>query len=553
MVLSARGIAVVTSAAILAALSGSPRIDAGPERERILSIHNIHNKETLSIIYKRDGEYVPEALKKLNWVMRDWRRNEPTEMDPKLLDILWEVHTELGSRKPIHLISGYRSRKTNNMLRKTRGGQARKSQHILGKAADVHFPDVPVKRLRYSALVRERGGVGYYPTSALPFVHIDTGRVRHWPRMGRQELALLFPNGRSKHRPRGGGPITKRDAARARKANPALAQKVAAFHGLRSGPHQQAGIMLASVEPGLIDKPAKPTFRVPLPKLASLGTPRDLLSVLPGTGRDSTALVQRPRVVQRHRRSGLRGPTDADLARAPSTVQKGPDAIASLLATQDRASGKKSRAYAFKVPKARLAERPALPLDEIALPGMNSRRAASRRRVAALTPQVAPAELFESDAEPSFWNANTNASVSPSPSAGTDTITDEPTDQSGVNGFVDSISRAIQEFTGWASAPEYDQEHPSELSYRPFPIGPLLSATPSIDDPVLARLVHPDQYGARDLIGQDQDMLPLSFKPGLQVAGLIWSDKFLRGDGASILLAGVSEERRRMAGATRTN
>ncbi|MGI9383819.1 MAG: YcbK family protein, partial [Methyloligellaceae bacterium] len=139
------------------------------------------------------------------------RRNEPTKMDPELFDLMWEMHQELGSQKPIHLISGYRSRRTNNSLRRRRGGQARNSRHILGKAADIHFPDVSVKQLRNSALVRERGGVGYYPTSSIPFVHVDTDRVRHWPRLPRQELAALFPSGKSKHVPRDGRPITRKD------------------------------------------------------------------------------------------------------------------------------------------------------------------------------------------------------------------------------------------------------------------------------------------------------------------------------------------------------
>ena len=82
-------------------------------------------------------------------ILRDWRRNEATKMDPELIDLLWEVHSELGSAEPIHIISGYRSRGTNDLLRKTVGGQAKESRHILGKAADVHFPDVPVKALRY--------------------------------------------------------------------------------------------------------------------------------------------------------------------------------------------------------------------------------------------------------------------------------------------------------------------------------------------------------------------------------------------------------------------
>ena len=157
-------------------------------------------------------------------------------MDPDLIDLVWEIHTELGSAEPIHIISGYRSRDTNDMLRRTVGGQASQSRHILGKAMDVHFPDVPVKKLRYSALIRERGGVGYYPTSATPFVHIDTDRVRAWPRLPRTELALLFPSGRTQHVPDDGGPITPEDVRRARAANTELAAQIAEFHELRAQP-----------------------------------------------------------------------------------------------------------------------------------------------------------------------------------------------------------------------------------------------------------------------------------------------------------------------------
>ena len=181
-------------------------------RGRVISIYNIHTKETLTVTYKRNGQYIPSALKKVNHVMRDWRRNESRVMRKDLIDLMWEVHNQLGSQKPIYLISGYRSLKTNNKLRKTRGGQARRSRHILGMAADVHFPDVPIRELRDSALIRQKGGVGYYPTSGLPFVHMDVGRVRHWPRVSRPQLARLFPSGRSKHIPRDGRPLTKADA-----------------------------------------------------------------------------------------------------------------------------------------------------------------------------------------------------------------------------------------------------------------------------------------------------------------------------------------------------
>ena len=178
---------------------------------RTLSVYNIHTKETLTVTYKKDGAYIPEAMKQINHIMRDWRRDLPTKMDPDLIDLIWELHTDLGSKEPVHLISGFRSKRTNERLRRRGGGQARNSQHIQGKAADIHFPDVSVRDMRNSALIRERGGVGYYPKSGKPFVHLDTSRVRHWPRLPRRELALLFPSGKTQHRPRDGKAITKRD------------------------------------------------------------------------------------------------------------------------------------------------------------------------------------------------------------------------------------------------------------------------------------------------------------------------------------------------------
>ena len=178
---------------------------------RTLSMYNIHTKETLTVTFKRDGKYDDAALKQLNTFMRDWRAKEETKMDPALIDLVWTLHKQLGSKKPIHLVSAFRSSATNASLRKKGGGQAKRSQHILGKAADIHFPDVPVKLLRNSALVQEHGGVGYYPTSGIPFVHVDTGNVRMWPRIPRLELAALFPDGKTKYLPSDGKPISMAD------------------------------------------------------------------------------------------------------------------------------------------------------------------------------------------------------------------------------------------------------------------------------------------------------------------------------------------------------
>ena len=103
---------------------------------------NIHTKESLTVTFKKDGHYVPEALKQLNEFMRDWRRNESRDMDPELIDLIWTLHQQLGSTVPVNLVCGYRSATTNESLRRAGGGQAKASQHILGKAADIVFPDV---------------------------------------------------------------------------------------------------------------------------------------------------------------------------------------------------------------------------------------------------------------------------------------------------------------------------------------------------------------------------------------------------------------------------
>jgi uncharacterized protein YcbK (DUF882 family) len=213
--------------------------------DRTLSMFNIHTKETVTVTFKRNGTFVPEALHQLNRFMRDWRRDMQIKMDPALIDLIWELHEELGSKEPVHLICGYRSPGTNEMLRRTVGGQARNSRHITGQAADLMFPDVPLKQLRYSALIHERGGVGYYPASGLPFVHVDTGNVRHWPRVPRIELAILFPKGHSPHVPSDGRPLTPSDARIAlAKWQASGAEMPWAFT------HKKAGPMLASLTPG---------------------------------------------------------------------------------------------------------------------------------------------------------------------------------------------------------------------------------------------------------------------------------------------------------------
>jgi uncharacterized protein YcbK (DUF882 family) len=355
--------------------------DIGADGQRTLSLYNIHNKETLTSVYKKDGKYVPEEMQKINWILRDWRKDEATTMAPELIDLLWEIHSELGSREPIHIISGYRSRGTNEMLRRTVGGQASESRHILGKAADVHFPDVPIRMLRYSALIREKGGVGYYPTSAIPFVHVDVDRVRAWPRLPRAELALLFPSGRTQHLPAEGDPITPADVREARAKHAELAQQMAEFHAYRGRP--RLPVQTASLTP-------------PLPQL-----------------------LQLPQLADR---------------RPPSST------VASD---------------------------------------------AERAKLAALsTEPLSPPRLL---GPPSLAQRPPSASV--------------------------------------VAAPAYDEEHPDELSYRPFPIAPLLTASASADDPALVQMVHPDLGKVLELMDQPDSVPPMRLRPGVYQAELMWAQQ----------------------------
>jgi uncharacterized protein YcbK (DUF882 family) len=188
---------------------------AGPANAEVrsLKINYLHTREKAEIVFKRNGRYDQDGLRKLNYILRDWRRNEPTRMDPRLFDLIWEAYRQTGSNEYIAVVCGYRAPETNSMLRSRSKGVAKKSQHMLGKAMDFFIPGVPLKKLREIGLKMQGGGVGYYPTSGSPFVHFDVGNVRHWPRMSRKELIAIFPNGNTLHVPSDGKPLPGFDQA----------------------------------------------------------------------------------------------------------------------------------------------------------------------------------------------------------------------------------------------------------------------------------------------------------------------------------------------------
>jgi uncharacterized protein YcbK (DUF882 family) len=206
----------VTSVLLLAGI-GSVHDASALNETRTLSFHHTHSGEDLTVTFKREGRYDEEALRQLNHFLRDWRSQEQTTMDRHLFDIIWEVYRDVDGQKPIQIISAYRSPETNAMLRRRSAhtGVARFSQHMLGHAMDFYIPDVSIEQIRYAGLRLQRGGVGFYPTSGSPFVHLDTGSIRHWPRMTHDQLARVFPDGRTVHVPTDGTPLKGYELARA--------------------------------------------------------------------------------------------------------------------------------------------------------------------------------------------------------------------------------------------------------------------------------------------------------------------------------------------------
>ena len=206
-------IAAALTAALLVPNSTESAVANGDTRTIPLS--NGHTNESGSFTYMVNGIYDSAVLDKLNWFLRDWRLNEPTQMDPHLFDIVWEVYRESGSSQPIDVLSGYRSPETNAMLRRRSRQVAEHSAHMAGKAIDAHFIDVGTARIRDIAMRMEAGGVGFYPSGGQPWVHIDSGPVRYWPRMSRDALARLFPDGKTVFIPTDGQPMPGYEQARA--------------------------------------------------------------------------------------------------------------------------------------------------------------------------------------------------------------------------------------------------------------------------------------------------------------------------------------------------
>jgi uncharacterized protein YcbK (DUF882 family) len=157
----------------------SPQAVSDENQDHRLMLYNTHTAERIDIVYRRGEQYIPTALAKLDYFLRDHQNGDVRHFDPRLYDILSDLTASVG--RPggeIDIICGYRTPSTNESLRAHTAGVAKNSLHIQAEAIDLRMPGIDTLKLRKAALALRRGGVGYYPHS--DFIHVDTGRVRQW-------------------------------------------------------------------------------------------------------------------------------------------------------------------------------------------------------------------------------------------------------------------------------------------------------------------------------------------------------------------------------------
>jgi uncharacterized protein YcbK (DUF882 family) len=175
------GLTSLIAAPILSSMSApamAARIPMPDEGAFKISFRNVHTGESFNGVYRVGSKYMPDAFEKINYVLRDFRTGEVFPIDPRTMDILYMMHKKSGSKYNFEILSGYRSPKTNAMLRRTSTGVARNSFHLTGQAIDIRLPYYRTSNLQKIAQNLRAGGVGYYNKSN--FVHVDTGKVRFW-------------------------------------------------------------------------------------------------------------------------------------------------------------------------------------------------------------------------------------------------------------------------------------------------------------------------------------------------------------------------------------
>lgn len=145
---------------------------------RRIKMYSGRTGERIDMIYWIEGEYIKDAIREVNYFMRDWRNDAAVSMDTRTIDIMAASHNLLDVSEPYMLLSGYRSPQTNAMLRSKSRGVAKNSLHMRGQAADLRLASRSVNQMAKAAIACHGGGVGRY--SGSNFVHMDCGQVRSW-------------------------------------------------------------------------------------------------------------------------------------------------------------------------------------------------------------------------------------------------------------------------------------------------------------------------------------------------------------------------------------
>ena len=405
---------------------------------RALSFTHTHRDDSITVTFKRNGRYDEDGLKKLNWFLRDWRTDQQTTMARELFDILWEVYRDVGAKEPIHIVSSYRSPATNAMLRRRSHGVAQYSQHMLGKAIDFFIPGVPLEQLRIAGLRLQRGGVGFYPTSGSPFVHMDVGGIRHWPRMTHDQLVKVFPNQKTVHIPADGHPLKGYDLALAE-----VQRRGSTLGGASLTAARNAGIRVADAG----------------------GAPRrerDLLSKLLGIGQDDDEDKEAAAP------SGRPAGGQQVAAAAPAPVVAGvptPRARPAIAGGGEFTLASASTSPATLEPTAEPT--PVAAEASSAADVMNSRGfwpstgAPAAPAPAAAQPEPAPTRVADADPSPSLRQAISPTGERLAWSIGPDPMPRPPRDIEGVFANAADVTSSI---TAWTSNPSQNDRVPSDVA-----------------------------------------------------------------------------------------
>ncbi|WP_246206917.1 DUF882 domain-containing protein [Methylocystis heyeri] len=390
-----------------------------------MNLFYVHTQESISATYLVNGQYDRNVLQQLNWFLRDWRRDEPTNMDPRLFDVVWEAYRSAGAGgEVVKVVSAYRSPQTNAMLRARSRAVAKYSQHMLGKAMDTTLPGMPMSRIREVGMRMQRGGVGYYPTAGTPFVHLDVGNVRAWPRMTYEQLVELFPDGKTVHIPSNGQPLARYEEAKAEieaRNNGAVVME----------PRRSPFGFLAFLFGGGEDEAEDVTTPAPAPRKqwAALA-PRNSRSARAAAESDEEGGGEAPLETPRRGREVL-AKAEANLPRGETVMTAAPDDGAAAAAKADAAAAKAAAAAAAKAEaaaaKAEAAERekleraPLPPQRPASLEKADPQEAMpSDKRLAAIEPEanspnsaVSPGAASTAGAEPDAAASDIDAPLPP--------------------------------------------------------------------------------------------------------------------------------------------